>query len=299
MKTSLACTAAWGILFSCLAASKVSESTGTAGMVLVRGGEFVRGGKWKVRIRSFYMDQHEVTNQQYCRFLNDKSEHSECWNDRQEIERIDGKFVPKRGREQWPVFSVAWHEAAAYARWAGKRLPTEAEWEFAAGGKHQTKYPWGNEAISPERANFGGNVGHPVAVGSHAAGKTPEGILDLSGNVAEWCADWFDPGYYGVAPEDNPTGPQKGERRVRRGGCFGMDAQAQERASRGSSPPMYRPGCIGFRCVRTVKETGAAQRSVSRSCSLSDLAVGSPTVIAFILRCASVGSYRIIKEYWT
>ncbi len=218
-------------------------------MALISGGEYLRGGRWKVRVSSFFMDRHEVTNEAYCRFLNADPQHAQHWNEKQQIERTADGFAAKPGKEKWPVCAVAWHEAAAYAAWAGKRLPTEAEWEFAAGGKHNTKYPWGDEPIAPERANFGGNVGHPVAVGSYPAGKTPEGIYDLSGNVAEWCADWFCPAYYSVAPEDNPPGPQSGQRRVRRGGCHGMDAQAQETAARGSSPPLYRPGCIGFRCV--------------------------------------------------
>ena len=173
-------------------------------MVLVSGGAFLRGGKWKVRVSSFHIDRYEVTNEAYCCFLNAKAEHARYWNEKQEIERAGDEFAPRAGKARWPVYAVAWHEAAAYAKWAGKRLPTEAEWEFAAGGRHNTKYPWGDEPITPERVNFAGNVGHPVAVGSFPMGKTPEGIHDLSGNVAEWCADWYCSAYYAVAPENNP-----------------------------------------------------------------------------------------------
>jgi len=220
-------------------------------MVFIQGGEFVLPGKYKVRVASFYMDRYEVTNEQYCDFLNDGNE--KHWNEKQDIERKEGKFVPQRERARWPVRHVSWHDAAAYAEWAGKRLPTEAEWEYAAGGKEGRTYPWGDEPITPERANFGGNVGHPVDVGSYPKGRTPDGIYDMSGNVAEWCSDWFAPGYYAKAPADNPKGPEKGEKRVRRGGCYGMAAEDQRCAARGASPPNYRPGCIGIRCVKSAK----------------------------------------------
>jgi len=222
-----------------------------SGMIFLRGGAFTRGGKHRVSVRSFYMDQCEVANEQFCAFLNDGN--GKCWNAKQEIEKKGGRFVPKEGKGRWPVYCVSWGEAVAYARWAGKRLPTEAEWEYAAGGKEGRKYPWGNEALTPKRANFGGHVGHPVAVGSYPEGRTPDGICDLSGNVAEWCLDGFDPGYYAKAPEIDPTGPEEGERRVRRGGCHGMAAKDQECAARGSSPPDYRPKCIGLRCVRPAR----------------------------------------------
>ncbi len=226
-------------------------------MVFIAGGQFVRGGHYPVRVDAFYIDRREVTNRQYCRFLN--AGHADCWNKNQEIEKRDGRFVPVEGKQCWPVYGVAWHEAVAYARWAGKRLPTEAEWEWAAGGPQGRKYPRGNDPITPERANFGGNLGHPVAVGSFPQGKTPLGIFDLSGNVAEWCSDWYDPGYYQRAPLENPQGPQRGSesppRKVRRGGCWAMDPDHQQCAARGASAMNYRPRCIGIRCVRSAEKT--------------------------------------------
>lgn len=237
---------------------KRMEPPAPAGMALVPGGRFVRGGKWEVQLDSFYMDTHEVTNRRYCRFLNAKPQHAKHWNSQQEIQRVDGKFAPKEGKEDWPVYTVGWYDADAYARWAGKRLPTEAQWEYAAGGRHAARFPWGDQPISPQRANFAGNVGHPRPVGSYPQGKSPEGICDLSGNVAEWCADWYDPGYYAAAPKKNPPGAEQNQHRVRRGGCFTMAAKDQHRSARGSSPPTYRPRCIGFRCVREADRTATA-----------------------------------------
>ena len=239
-----------------------------AGMVFVRGGEFVREGGYKVRVRSFYMDRYEVTNEQYCEFLNDG--HAGHFHDKQEIERRGDRFVPKCCKERWPVYAVTWDDAVAFARWAGKRLPTEAEWQWAAAGKEGRAYPWGDGPITSTRANFGGQVGHPQPVGSHPEGCTPTGIHDLAGNVAEWCGDWFAEEYYSRAPEDSPAGPEQGERRVRRGGCWAMAAEHQTAAARGASRPDYRPACIGFRCVRPARRVlvllGENTRRVAYSC---------------------------------
>lgn len=252
-------------LFSCvlLAETAIAAESGppgrpplprwrdNSGMVFVRGGKFVREGGHEVRVRSFYMDQCEVTNEQFCEFLNDGD--AGHFNDKQEIEKQGDRYLPKTGKERWPVYAVSWEDAVAYARWAGKRLPTEAEWQWAAAGNQGRTYPWGDDPITPMRANFGGHVGHPQPVGSHTEGRTPEGIYDLSGNVAEWCGDWFAEDYYDRAPEESPAGPEQGERRVRRGGCWAMAAEHQTSAARGSSPPDYRPACIGFRCVRPAR----------------------------------------------
>lgn len=243
-----------GVGFGCLAGPVGGCTNGRgggalAGMVLIQGGQFVRGGKYKVRVGSFYIDRFEATNEQYCRFLNAGNE--QHWNAKQEIENVSGRFVSKSGKGRWPVYAVSWPDAAAYATWVGKRLPTEAEWEFAAAAGRGRKYPWGDEPITPQRSNFGGKVGHPVNVGSYPAGKTPEGVYDMSGNVAEWCSDRFGASYYAVAPVEDPTGPKEGARRVRRGGCFAMAAADQACAARGSSPESYRPRCIGIRCVRS------------------------------------------------
>lgn len=215
------------------------------GMVFVRGGEFVRGDQFKVRVRSFYMDQFEVTNEQYCQFLNDgKGKHDQHWNDKQEIDKKDGKFVPKAGKERWPVAFVSWHDASAYAAWAGKLLPTESEWEWAAAGQESRKFPWGNEPLTPQRANFGKNVGQPQPVGSYPEGQNPLGIFDLVGNVAEWCLPDLPES---EAAKKSPKGKLL---RVWRGGCWVMGPEHQGATARSPYPAEARVPCIGFRCVR-------------------------------------------------
>ncbi|MBI3245402.1 MAG: SUMF1/EgtB/PvdO family nonheme iron enzyme [Deltaproteobacteria bacterium] len=118
-------------------------------------------------------------------------------------------------RAQHPINCVDWSQANAYCRWAGKRLPTEAEWEKAARGTDRRVYPWGN-AWDATKANVSTNG--TVAVGSYPAGKSPYGALDMSGNVWEWTADWYADAYYHNGPVKNPKGPESGQVRSVRGG---------------------------------------------------------------------------------
>jgi iron(II)-dependent oxidoreductase len=259
-------------------------------MVFVRGGEFLRANGHRVRVRSFYMDQYEVTNEQYCDFLNDGQ--SQHFNDKQEIEQRGDRFVPKGCKERWPVYAVSWDDASAYARWAGKRLPTEAEWEWAAAGDEGRNYPWGDASITPTHANFGGHAGKPQPVGSHPKGRTRTGIYDLSGNVAEWCSDWFGEHYYDRAPQDSPAGPEHGERRVRRGGCWAMAAEHQTSAARGSSPPDYRPACIGFRCVRPARRVLVLLGENFEEIELA----GYTGVLSWAAHTTKAGNYMIPKD---
>ena len=229
-------------------------------MVLIPQGEFEMGSNdgdddekpvHTVYVDAFYMDKHEVTVGQYKRFIRATGHRA--------LPDSVSEFLPT---DQHPVVSVSWQDAMAYAKWAGKRLPTEAEWEKAArGGLKGQKYPWG-DAIDANKANYGENVGKPMAVKSYA--PNGYGLYDMGGNVWEWCLDEWDAGFYASSPRRNPlsgAGSVKwlldnytnvNSSRVLRGGSWSRNALYVRVASRGYSTPSSTFYLIGFRCVRTV-----------------------------------------------
>jgi formylglycine-generating enzyme len=160
-------------------------------------------------------------------------------------------FNPDWGKPDHPIVNVTWDEAKAYCEWDAGRLPTEAEWEYAArGGKDGLKYPWGND-ITPENANYSGSKWHGT---SPVRSYTPNawGLYDMAGNVWEWVADWYDERYYASSPSDDPRGPQSRTVRVLRGGSFVIYAWYLRAAYRNWDAPGDRLSYIGFRCVREV-----------------------------------------------
>ncbi len=176
-----------------------------------------------------------------------------------------GKDYLKLRREEHPVVHVSWNDAAAYAAWAGKRLPTEAEWEYASrGGLEGALYPWGDE-LHPDggkhRCNiWQGDFPHRDTGADGYAGTAPVrafrpngyGLYNTTGNVWEWVHDWFDPTYPLRAPKENPPGPTRGERRVMRGGSYLCHASYCNRyrcAARTANTPDSSTGHIGFRCA--------------------------------------------------
>jgi sulfatase modifying factor 1 len=252
-----------------------------APMVLIPAGEFLMGSNnggadekpvHTVYLDSFYIDMYEVTNAQYRRFVQ-ATGHKEPLG----LTRVDGRLVDgfrpwsdrNFSRDSQPVVCVNWEDAKAYAEWAGKRLPTEAEWEKAARGELVGRqYTWGNTWSPPRGAgNFADEAAknavgnwliaegyddgyiYPAPVGSFAPNSY--GLYDMAGNVWDWCADWYDSGYYARSPESNPTGPNSGTARVHRGGSWHYGDHLRV-TSRGYSRPQDAISDTGFRCVRDV-----------------------------------------------
>lgn len=176
----------------------------------------------------------------------------------------EGPHSSIAGRSDHPVVQVSWNDAAAYASWTGKRLPTEAEWEYAArAGLDGFAYPWGpdREPGGEHRMNvFQGRFPSDNTAADGYLGTAPVrayapnayGLYEMTGNVWEWCADWYDPGYYAASQVDDPPGPRRGTRRVYRGGsylCHDSYCYRYRVDSRSSSTPDSAAGNVGFRCV--------------------------------------------------
>jgi formylglycine-generating enzyme required for sulfatase activity len=165
-----------------------------------------------------------------------------------------GQEMPKAPSWGWqdthPVVNVTWHDAQAYAAWARVRLPTEAQWEKAARGDDGRTYPWGATWDAAKCNSSESNRKQTTPVGSFPAGASPYGVLDMAGNVWNWCADWYDGAYYQTSPARNPTGPTTGTYRVLRGGSWNNDEYYTRSANRdGGSNPDDSWFISGFRCV--------------------------------------------------
>ena len=221
-------------------------------MVLVPAGEFTMGSTMaddekpvhRVDLDAFYMDKYHVTVGQYAKYLEA--------TDKEAPPEWDIMNQPRHQKR--PVVNVNWFDAATYCKWAGKRLPTEAEWEKAARGTDGRLYPWGNEAPTRLHANFGkkkwANHMALVPVGMFELGKSPYGIYDMAGNAWEWVNDWYDHDYYKKSPTKNPQGPKTGKSKVVRGGNWLYIQEFLRSSFRFNAEPSGRQFGYGFRCAK-------------------------------------------------
>ena len=228
-----------------------------ADMVLVPAGEFVMGSDFvggfaapehAVYLDAYWIDIYETTNLEYKRFC-DAMGHT--YPSDPGFSSMPDYFI---NYPDYPVINVTWYDAHDYATWAGKRLPTEAEWERAAKGNADNRvYPWGNlwDFHRANTADAGDGWSFTAPVGSFLSGISPAGCLDMSGNAYEWVYDWMDATYYSNSPYANPTGPVSGTGRVLRGPSWGDSGAESRCAHRGYRPPSTTEARFGFRCVRT------------------------------------------------
>lgn len=254
--------------------------------VFIPGGSFQMGDEegdlWDgchpvhtVTVSPFVMSIHEITNEQYARFLNEihkelaimatdeavwgatgpwtgheyiylAGQYRTYFEDDCKIEYRNYTFSVKDGYEDWPVTWVSWYGAKAFAKYYGFDLPTEAEWEFASRcGARQLKYGTDDGTINSSRANYKRSAGHTTAVGSYP--PTPYGLFDISGNVWEWCSDWYSD--YTIASVNDPTGPPRGLKRVFRGGSYLYGSLRLRSAARDRGSPWITGPDLGFRVV--------------------------------------------------
>jgi len=223
--------------------SQVFERDGMK-LMFVPAGEFQMGSKnngnsnekpvHTVNLDAYWIDQTDVTNAMYARCVSAGS----CKPPQCSPSGFTG--------DHQPVVCVNWSQADAYCKWAGRSLPTEAQWEKAARSADGRTYPWGNQAPDNSLLNYNSNVGKTTDVGRYPGGASPYGALDMAGNVWEWVADWYTSSYYSNSPQSNPTGPDSGSSRVLRGGSW--SSYASESAFRSSNDPTSQVDNIGFRC---------------------------------------------------
>jgi len=226
-------------------------------MVHISAGEFTMGSTRaeheqpvrQVSLDAFWIDRYEVTNQQYSLCV----EAGACTGPAFNYSSTRDSYYNNPEYANYPVIYVTWPQAQSYCEWTGGRLPSEAEWEKAArGATDERSYPWGNQAPDCNLVNFGGDEGcvaDTSAAGAYPDGASPYGVMDMSGNVWEWVADWYDEAYYANSPLQNPPGPEDGLQRVLRGGSWYKFANAIRVSYREVNVPEGRWNHLGFRCV--------------------------------------------------
>jgi formylglycine-generating enzyme len=208
----------------------------------------------EILLDTFWIDQFEVTNGRYIEFVKSAG-HRVPRNPTNPTRNLwQGDTITESLAER-PVINVDWFDADAYCKWAGKRLPTEAEWEKAAKGTSDRRFPWGNVEPTGKHLNYNQRwIGEKtlMPVGSYEAGKSPYGVYDVVGNVWEWVNDWYDARYYEKSPSKNPTGPQEGTKKVIRGAGWQNETPTVRIFTRVDSDPSMRNESTGFRCAADV-----------------------------------------------
>lgn len=195
----------------------------------------------EVYLDDYWIGKYEVTWDQFDQFCAETSKELPDYAD------------AGWGRGKRPVIHVSWHDADAYCKWLSAKtglhfkLPTEAQWEKAARGTNGQLFPWGNQQPTEDLANFGDDIKMSTTkpVGSYPGGESPYGIMDMAGNVWEWCTDWY--GNYSAEPQKNPTGPQSGKFFVLRGGSWHDSPQFISCSNRYPAEPSFRGYIEGFR----------------------------------------------------
>jgi formylglycine-generating enzyme required for sulfatase activity len=227
-------------------------------LLYVLAGEFAMGSEGgddnekpvhRVFLDAFWIDQTEVTNGMYALCV--QNQKCRTPDSKESLTRHNYYDEPKY--INYPVIYVDWNMAKTYCEWAGRRLPTEAEWEKAARGTDAFVYPWGNAMPNHTLLNYKDAIGDTTEVGIYPDGASPYGALDMAGNVWEWVNDWFAPDYYQNSPASNPPGPSSGQTHVLRGGAWNLDDIPVRSTYRGTHPSRPNLG-IGFRCVMDAQE---------------------------------------------
>ncbi len=218
-------------------------------------GEFIMGAehsskkpdspKHIVYLDAYWMDRVEVTNRMYLKCL----QTNECT-----APASDNIYYDNWIYRDHPVVYISWFQASEYCQWAGRRLPSEAEWEKAARGIDGRMYPWGDEPPTPRLANYSDTlIGESVSSFRYPLGASPYGLLNMSGNIREWVADWYDPDYYLYSPYANPEGPETGFERSLRSASYNEDGREIAITYRLRHEPQSAGLSRGFRCAEGQK----------------------------------------------
>lgn len=240
--------------------SRVNDADG-AELVFVPAGEFLMGSDHRtdpyfwgaeepehtVYLDAFWIYRTEVTNAMYQQCVKAQACPKPMWNH----SNTRSEYYDDPSYVDYPVIYVSWVHATAYCKWAGGRLPTEAEWEKASRGMDGRLFPWGDASPSSQQANFrDSGYRDTVSVGTYPDNISPYGALDMAGNVWEWTFDWFQSAYYNVSPNENPRGPATGSTRVMRGGSWHNTADGVRTVARASIKPEDTFNTLGVRCAQ-------------------------------------------------